>query len=104
MFRATILPTVSYENHLVQHDLVYTVADVVYRADPRHLAEAFQFFGNALLFGKLFHQLKTYLIRLLINALQIGNEFSVHPHDIDGSRTVFLQGLIMPLPPDSYAF
>ena len=54
-FRTIVPQAVSYENHLVQHYFVDSVADVVHSTDPRHLVTAFEFLGNALLLGKLFH-------------------------------------------------
>ncbi len=44
----------SYEYHLLLHDLVDPVADVVHDSDPRHLVAAFEIFGDAFLLGKLF--------------------------------------------------
>ena len=71
----------SYEYHLAQDDLVDPVADVVHGSDPCHLIATFEFFGNAFLFGKLLHQLETYLICLLVNTLQIGD--IIWSNDID---------------------
>lgn len=78
MLPYTGLPVPSYEDHLVKHDFVDPVADVIHSSDPRHLVTAFQFFGDALLLGKLFYQLKSHFIRLFVDLLKIRVFSMVH--------------------------
>ena len=78
MLPYTGLPVPLYEDHLVNHDFVDPVADVIHSSDPRHLVTAFQFFGDALLLGKLFYQLKSHFIRLFVDLLKIRVFSMVH--------------------------
>ena len=103
-YRTTVPQAASYEDHLVQYDLVCPITDVIHGSNPCHLVAAFEFLGDTFLFGKLFYQLKIHLICLLINLLQIRVQCPVHSHNVDACRTIFPQVLIVRCPQISTSF